>query len=112
MGLDYAYLSLLKKPNGLYVTYNLGKGAEKGRPENEQVVEKLTAADIYFRVAVRKGAVCTFSYSQDGTSFTQMPLSFTATPGKWIGAKVGMFCTRYVKTNDAGFADVDWFRIE
>lgn len=32
-------------------------------------------------------------------------------PGRWIGAKVGLFATRPDKTNDSGFADVDWFRI-
>ena len=35
-----------------------------------------------------------------------------AKPGRWGGAKVGLFCTRTVKTNDSGFADIDWFRIE
>jgi hypothetical protein len=38
--------------------------------------------------------------------------SFSAQPGQWIGAKVGLFCVRLGKINDAGFADVDWFRIE
>ncbi|MBC7652059.1 MAG: hypothetical protein H7101_09955, partial [Deinococcales bacterium] len=32
--------------------------------------------------------------------------------GKWIGAKVGVFCTRQTQTNDSGFADFDWFRVE
>ena len=37
---------------------------------------------------------------------------FQAREGQWIGAKVGMFCTRpAIKTNDGGWADVDWFRI-
>ncbi|MBS1661021.1 MAG: hypothetical protein JST68_08225 [Bacteroidetes bacterium] len=36
----------------------------------------------------------------------------TAEPGKWIGAKVGLFCTRSSPTNDSGHAEVDWFRIE
>ncbi len=32
--------------------------------------------------------------------------------GKWIGAKVGMFCTRPVHNNDGGRAEIDWFRVE
>ena len=32
---------------------------------------------------------------------------------KWIGAKVGIFCTRpAIVTNDGGWTDADWFRIE
>lgn len=34
-----------------------------------------------------------------------------AKPGKWIGAKVGMFVTRDVKSNDGGWLDVDEFVI-
>jgi hypothetical protein len=63
-------------------------------------------------VKVSKAAVCTFSYSIDGISFTEIKDKFTARPGKWIGAKIGLFCTRTTKTNDSGYADVDWFRIE
>ncbi|MGB2912021.1 MAG: hypothetical protein WBB81_00575, partial [Pyrinomonadaceae bacterium] len=37
---------------------------------------------------------------------------FTAREGRWIGAKVGLFFTRPGKFNDAGTADVDWFRFE
>ena len=25
-----------------------------------------------------------------------------------VGAKIGLFCTGTVKTNDAGYADIDW----
>ncbi len=113
MGLNYAYISLLKKPDGLYVTYNVCIEADKGRPEREQVIAKLPASeDAYFRIAVQQGAVCSFSYSVDGIQFTALPATFTATVGKWIGARIGMFCTRFTKTNDSGFADVDWFRVE
>ncbi len=30
----------------------------------------------------------------------------------WIGAKTGIFCTRTSQTNDSGYADLDWFRVE
>lgn len=35
---------------------------------------------------------------------------FTARQGKWIGAKVGVFCVAPNEGN-RGWADVDWFRI-
>ena len=64
------------------------------------------------RVTVLKGAQCSFSYSLDGQNFTNQPSSFTAEVGRWIGAKVGLFCTRETQTNDSGYADIDWFRVQ
>ena len=63
-------------------------------------------------VQVSAGAKCSFSYSEDGKQFAPAGDVFTALPGRWIGAKVGLFCTRTTVTNDAGFADIDWFRVE
>lgn len=112
MGLDYAYISVVKRGNENYLSYTTCKGADKGNAESEQVIAKLTDGNYYFRVKVSKGAVCAFSYSSDGNEFKEIAEKFTATPGKWIGAKIGYFFTRTAKTNDAGFADIDWFRIE
>ena len=64
------------------------------------------------RVAVTKGGVCVFSYSEDGSNFKTIGDKLIAKPGRWVGAKTGLFCTRTVKTNDSGYADIDWFRVE
>jgi hypothetical protein len=37
---------------------------------------------------------------------------FTAQPGVWIGAKVGLFCINPNINKRNGFADFDWFRFE
>ena len=60
---------------------------------------------------MNKQGVANFSFSTNGTEFTAIGGPFTAKPGRWVGAKLGMFCTRNNRTNDAGFAEVDWFRI-
>lgn len=112
MGTDYAYLSLTKKENGFYISFSECKEADKGRPETEIINEKISASSIYFRVKVSAGAECRFSYSTDGKNFSEINKIFLAKPGRWIGAKLGIFCSRDVKTNDAGYADIDWFRIE
>ena len=112
-GLDYAYIGLYKKPDGkVQIGYYTCKKADKGGIENEQIIEPLTGEDFYIRVKVDKGGICTFSYCTDGKSFDAMPVSFTAKPGKWVGAKLGMFGTAFVNKNDAGFTDVDWVRFE
>ena len=65
---------------------------------------------VYLQVKVRKGAVCTFAYSLDGKKYTTVGEPFTARQGKWIGAKVGVFCVTPNEGN-RGWADVDWFRM-
>lgn len=112
LGLSYAALSLKSSKEGVQILYTVCKGADKGNPETENVLAKLEGSTVYFRVEVSKGGVCSFSYSMDGKKFIKTGDVFTAEPGKWIGAKVGLYCTRTEQTNDSGFADVDWFRVE
>jgi len=111
-GADYAYLSLVKKTGGNYISFSHCSNADKGKEEVVISGDKINGADIYFRVKVGKGAVCEFSYSEDGISFKNIGDKLVAKPGRWVSAKVGLFCTRTVKTNDSGFTDVDWFRFE
>lgn len=111
MGEDYAHISLVSRKDGVYLAYATVKDAHKGTPEQEELIVKLNGNEVYFRVDVDKDAKCQFSYSEDGKQFKQVGSTFTAVPGRWIGAKVGLFATRQDKTNDAGFADYDWFRI-
>lgn len=67
---------------------------------------------IYVRVTVNApDALCRFSYSLDGESFTSIGEPFYAKPDKWIGAKVGLFCLSPSDAKNGGYADVDWFRI-
>ncbi len=112
MGLSYAGLAISYTKNGITILSMLCKDAAKGKAATEKILASNTGATVYFRVTVREGAVCRFSYSTDGTHFTNTDLTFIAEPGKWIGAKLGLFCTRTSQTNDSGFADVDWFRVE
>ena len=53
-----------------------------------------------------------FGYGQDGIKYENLSEEFQAVMGRWVGAKVGLFCTRSIQTNDAGYVDIDWFRIE
>ncbi len=93
-------------------TYANCLDADKGKPETEESLEKIISNTAYLKVTVAKNAACTFSYSIDGKTFQPVNKTFTAKPGRWIGAKLGLFFTRLNTTNDAGFADVDWFRLE
>jgi hypothetical protein len=67
---------------------------------------------LYFRVEVRDGALCSFSFSENGRRFKTVGEEFQAVPGRWIGAKIGYFALRDGMINDAGNVDIDWFRVE
>jgi beta-xylosidase len=112
MGQDYAYLSVKKKPEGLFISQTVCKDAEshaKGREGAGQLVKGNT---FYLRVKVSEGAVCEFSYGTDGRSFTPVGEPFKARQGRWIGAKVGLFAVGTGKAREYGYADFDWFRVE
>jgi beta-xylosidase len=111
MGTDYAYLSLTNRTDGIYLSYAVCHNAEKGTAEIEKPLQK-TGGNVYMKITVSKGAVCRFSYSADGLTYNDIEEAFVAKPGKWIGAKFGFFCTRNIKTNDSGWAEIDWLRVD
>jgi beta-xylosidase len=111
-GLDYSFISLRKKADGLYVSQTVAKDAESGAKGKEIAEAALKGDGFYLRVKVSSDAVCNFSYSTDGTIFLPVGEPFHARKGKWIGAKVGLFAVATGKTREMGYADFDWFRIE
>ena len=115
MGWDYSYLSVRKAGDKFILQQVVCKDAEQQHPEQVKELASFPVeylkmpgvADnewktVYLRVKVAKGA--------DGKKYTAAGEPFTARQGKWIGAKVGLFC---VTPNDGnrGWADVDWFRV-
>lgn len=126
-GMDYAGLILENTQNGLIISQIECKKADKGNPEIVNASKSLSDNTVYLRVKFNcdgktkisgsEGGtdlvvMCDFSYSTDGERYTSLGSRFQAREGKWIGTKVGMFCTRpAITTNDSGWADVDWFRI-
>lgn len=112
MGMDYAHLSVVQKEGNLFIQQALCHEAVNGTEEVIQESTSVAGQVFYLRVSVKPGAVCQFSYSQDGVDFLNIGTSFTAREGKWIGAKVGLFCTREGVTNNSGYVNVDWFRVE
>ena len=112
MGLDYSYIGVTNKGGKLAVSRSTVNDADRGTPEAETAQLPLDGKDFYLRVQVSKDAVCAFSFSTDGTAFTKVGTPFKAREGRWIGAKLGFFFMRNGKFNDAGSADIDWFRFE
>jgi len=112
MGRSYAKISIKSKKDGLYLVYGVCQSADKGKSENEKDIVRLKSSTAWLRVKVSKGAKCQFSFSEDGTSFTNVGDEFQATAGQWIGAKMGLFAIRDLQINDSGIAEYDWFRVD
>jgi hypothetical protein len=81
------------------------KEAAKGAPQVETVLSRGLMGEIFLRVDIRSGGICQFSYSQDGEHFIEAGGPFTATVGRWVGAKTGLFAS------GNGHADFDWFHV-
>jgi beta-xylosidase/lysophospholipase L1-like esterase len=111
MGMDYAGLMLENTDRGLVLSQNECSGADKGGSEKQNIAIGLENNTVYLQVKVQADASCTFAYSADGENFKELGNIFKAKEGKWIGAKVGLFCNRPVQNNDGGRVDVDWFRV-
>lgn len=126
MGLDYAGLILENTDNGLILSQVECMKADKGTPEQVNKSVNLKDGTVYLKVQFsydgsKIGAseggrdyvvMCNFSYSLDGKKYQKLGNAFQAKEGKWIGAKIGTFCTRpAIVTNDGGWTEIDWFRI-
>ena len=123
-GQDYGTITIESTDKGLVLNQSSCKNAPDGTPETINATEAISKNTVYFRVEVKQSkalnkeniqqpkASCTFSYSLDGEKFVSFGNLFTAWEGKWIGAKVGIFCQRPQPLNDSGYADFDWVRIQ
>ncbi|SDG08704.1 Beta-xylosidase [Pedobacter terrae] len=112
MGRNYAQIGIQRKKEGLYLVYGVCQNADKGKTENEKEITRLKSGSVYFRIKILAGAKCQFSYSENGTDFTNVDDEFQATAGQWIGAKIGLYALRDSQTNDSGIAEYDWFRVQ
>ena len=127
MGMDYAGLVVENTDNGLVLSQVECLKADRGATEKVNASVPLKGGTIYLRakfsakgdkIKASEGGhdllvKCNLSYSTDGKKFQPLGETFQVKEGKWIGAKVGIFCTRpAIVTNDGGWTDADWFRIE
>jgi beta-xylosidase len=112
MGEDYQFVSLKQIDGQMAVRVIRCEKARTGGQEQELFQQTFSGNTVWLRVKVKAGAVCSFSFSADGKKFIEAGDNFQAVPGRWIGAKVGFFALRDGVINDAGNADIDWFRIE
>jgi len=109
MGFDYAYLGICKMPEGNRIVLAKYMQADKGNDEITEWSESLNTNRVYLRAVVSSDAKVLFSLSSDNKLFRNIGTEFQAMPGKWIGARIGIFASADGKDSN-GYIDVDWFR--
>ena len=110
MGMDYSYLAIERAASGYSVTRVSCRNANDGGKEAEEGHAAAAATHIWLRVQVSPGAMCSFDHSSDGKAFSLLGKPFAARAGRWIGAKVGLFCLQAPASQKQSYADFDWFR--
>jgi beta-xylosidase len=112
-GTDYATLTLERRRGELVVSQSVCQGASAGSAEKELASQKAPGTTVVLRARVLAGGRTEFSISQDGVAFAAIGEAFQAQPGRWVGAKIGLFALRGEQQGrEVGYADVDWFRVE
>lgn len=112
LGTDYAAITIVSKSDGNYITMTKCVNADKHQLPSDSLVAKVIGGEFYFRIKVENGPEYSFQYSTDGMTYVPVPGTFIAKPGKWVSAKIGMYCSGRVWTNDSGYAEIDQFELE
>jgi beta-xylosidase len=103
-GFNYAWIGVR---DGRLVQVTVMQAADKP-VVTEKVIAGQLAGPVYLRVEVAAAGRCRFSFSVDGRTFTALGDVFTASVGRWVGAKVGLFAAGAEST----FADFEDFVVE
>ena len=112
MGQTYSYIAITNSGKGYTISQCIGTNENCGGTPKEIKSVTVDKSTVYFKVNVDQNALCTFSYSLDCKNFMPLGKEFQANKGKWIGAKIGIFCTNPNVEKRTSYCDFDWFRIE
>jgi hypothetical protein len=90
MGTDYALLAVERTAGGFRLLRVTARGADQGGAEGEDESVAIGGTPLHLRVSIEPEAVAGFASSADGRTYVPRGPAFTAQPGRWIGAKVGL----------------------
>jgi len=110
-GTDYAWVGVERQASGLRVVYRIASGAPEGGEERDVATLAAPEGPIRLRVEWRPGGVCRFGVSVDGRDATVFEPTFSARPGRWVGARVGLFAATASGQPAGTSADFAWFRV-
>lgn len=112
-GKDYATLSMIRRDGKIYLSQSICTNADKGASEKFVEEKELGHKDwLWLRIEIAEGGKCRFYHSIDNQRWEPFWEEFTAKAGVCTGAKWGLFAGTKGTTNDGGYMDIDWVRVE
>jgi beta-xylosidase len=102
IGNHSATLAVQRTQAGLRVVYREG--------HHSQVISEAAGNALRFAVAIADGGRCTFELLGAGDAPVKGAIKFQAQAGKWIGAKIGIYCIGQAGQSASGHCDFDYFR--
>ncbi len=104
---------VVEKRDGKYkLILYYGRFHNCGFPPRAEKVFDLSSATVYLKLHLTAEQKCSYSYSEDGEKFTAIDKVYDVKPGRWIGAKFGIFCLNPNVMRGKGYADFEYFRVE
>lgn len=70
----------------------------------------IRCTSVVLKLEASEGGACRMGIATPDNPFYQIGPAFQATPGRWIGAKMGLYCVS--RESVAGHADFAWFRLK
>jgi beta-xylosidase len=90
LGREYAWVGLVRTPTGIDVAVRHGAGA--GAAEESLAQSPASDETLDIRLAIEADGTATFSWRPgDMGTWHQLPTTWTAVEGSWVGAEVGLF---------------------
>jgi beta-xylosidase len=112
LGYDYAWVGLRAGASGLSLVTATATKAADDHPQVERVWATEVGSAVDFRLTVRSGAHCQYSYRYDSGGFVDVGDPFVASVGHWVGAKFGLFASSPAGSISDGWADFESIRVE
>ncbi len=112
-GERFAFLGLEKTADGVALTNGYGwmTDAQELRQYAGATLPFEEAHTLELRVTVLPNARCQFAWRTPDGGFTPVGEPFAAGPGKWVGAKIGLYALSLPEQHGQGRADVDFFHV-
>jgi beta-xylosidase len=109
-GEDYAWIGLERGAQELSIVVKSVAKAPEAASEASAWSETLRGSRVTLRVTVTSGARFRFA-TADGQRVRDAGPVFVAKPGRWVGAKVGVFAAAPSDARDKGAARVERFTV-
>lgn len=112
MGSKYSYIAVVKGEEGNRVAVVTGRNDKFAVTPEELASTAINKDKAWLRMELLSDTECRYSYSLDGEEYQHLGPVCTVSPGVWIGAKTGIFCSSPNIVSGSGYADFDFFVID